>query len=240
MTLLSFGSYFKGLFTVEGAETGSALSYLPMLITAVAVGVILAALYFTFWRSFESKLLKRLREAGADCAADAVSLESLGYKPGSLSLRFARFLLRSPSCVLYKTVSCDELDRRNAALLLQAEQPVGEEIAVPTAAPAGEAAPPCEETTATDAKEPEAEPDCASKAEAKQKKRAARAALRRMAIVPGTRFYIQPPCADYAEGHAGKFSFDDRMGLVYTILVCGVLWFVLLNVLDPLVSWLSK
>ncbi len=235
-------SFFKDLFIVEGAPEGSVLTFLPFLITALAVGVVLASVYFTVWQLISARLTRRLHEADATAAADAKTLEELGIAPESLRSRVLRFLLRSHACILYKNVSCDELDAQRLAMMVEAGEvsnPATYSDAPAEAAPdtaygtvCGGISDACPtETGASDAgEEPAATPT------RKQKLRP----RIRMRIPPETRFYIIPTRLSYVEEHLLKFSLDDLWGLFFTLAGSVLLWLGAMALLDPLTSFLIK
>lgn len=195
-------SYLGDLFTVEGGE--GALDLLPYILTAIAVGVLAAAVCFTIWRAWEASFLRRLTESGANAPAAGKTLAELGYRQGSLRHRLLRRALRSPASVLYRNASSDVYDATRAAFA-EAE---------------GEG-----ESVADD-------------------DRAARRARRKMGLRldtrEDTRFYIPAERAAYVESRAACFSVDDVMGLVYAAVGTGVVWFLLLNLVDPLVAFLTR
>ncbi len=210
MTPVFSGSFFTDLFVVEGIDQASALVFLPFVITAIAIGVILAAAYFILWRGIEAKLIRRLYDAGATSAADAKTLAELGYKSGKWE-KFLRFLLGSHACMIYKNASCDVLDAQRLAFM----RATGE---IPSP------------------KDPAAEEDATDPATPAESKKKAPNARVRMQIGPDTKFYILPSRLSYVEEHALKFSSDDYWGLLYTTLGVGVLWFALLLLIDPLIG----
>ena len=118
---LSAGSYFADLFTVE-AGNGS-YAFLPYLVTAAAIAILFAAAYFTFWRAQESRLLSRLRDAGAVGREAGKTLGEVGYPPKKLRTRFLMRLMRSPACMLYRKRSTEEIDTLMHAF---GEEPQGE------------------------------------------------------------------------------------------------------------------
>ena len=214
--------YFRDLFTFDAGD--GSLTYLPFLVTAVAVGVLLAAGCFTIVRAQESKLLKRLLSADAIGRGNAKSLTDLGYRPGTLEAKLTLRALRSPACALYRNTSSAELDALK-------ERFSGEGSAF------GEA--PREQAETMTDEEREGKPDektAARKARAEAKRR--RNMGLRLAVNQETALYIPEEKRAYVEEHAAKFSPDDWMGLVYT--ACGVLivWFLVLNLLKPLAAWL--
>ena len=64
-------------------------------------------------------------------------------------------------------------------------------------------------------------------------------APRRLPVDESTTFYIPEDKAEYAKGKGGTFKVDDIMNLVYVVLACIGIWFMLLNFLDPLVALLG-
>lgn len=74
--------------------------------------------------------------------------------------------------------------------------------------------------------------------------RAARRARKKMGlrldVRDDTRFYIPSDRAAYVESRAARFTVDDVMGLVYAAIGTGVVWFLLLHLVEPLASFLSR
>ena len=102
-------SFFGNLFTVDGVEEGSMLSLLPFIISAIALGVILASGLFTFWQGISSHLFGSLLAHEALDPSSAQPLSSLGYH-GKKSLKVLLYLLSNPSCMLYKFISSNVRD----------------------------------------------------------------------------------------------------------------------------------
>ncbi len=229
-------SFFTDLFVLEGVDGASPLAFLPYMILAVVIGVILAALYFTVWRSIEAKLARRLHEAGATSAQDAKTLAELGYRPGFWE-RVLRFLLRSHACMVYKNLSSDERDAQHLEYMKQEGEVSDPDVttesatdgAVNTAdgvsaeAPAEEA--PLTETVAPDTKQ------------SRKKRLRPRS---RMKVPPETRFYIVPTRIEYVETRVLTFSPDDFWGLGFTIAAAFLIGLGVLALLDPLVGLLMK
>ncbi len=229
MFCLSIGSFFRSLFTIDGAEANSALSTVPYIVTAIALGVLLAAVYFIIWRGIEAKIVKRLFDADATSAADAKSLTEIGI--GEKSGKIIRFLLRSHSAMIYKNVSCDELDKVN----LDYMRAIGA-VSTPKEETSGttEDAANAEEMTTDATVDDTKTSDAVSEKPAKKTKKP-RPKLR-MKIPPDTKFYILPTRLSYVEEHALKFSRDDYWGLLYTSLGVVILWFLVMLLLDPLIG----
>ncbi len=233
-------NFIYDLFIVKDAPDGSIYALLPYIITAVAIGVILASAYFIVWRAIEASLAKKLRAADATTAADGKTLRELGYKPFWSGI--LRYLFRSQACIIYKTISSDALDAHRLALMKQAgevsdpadavaEDALPDIIDFPTVADADQVA------SATDIA-PVAEED-AGVAPEKEHPKKKRVRLRaRLAVTPDTRFYIMPTRLEYAENHAMKFSRDDIWGFVFTCLGSAIIWLAALALLDPLVAFL--
>ncbi len=268
MFLLSFSSFFKGLFKVDGAESGSVLAFLPYLITALAIGVVLASVYFTLWRFIEARLAKRLHAAGATAAADGVTLEEIGISASTLRGRILRYLLRSRACMVYKNISCDELDAQRLAMMIEMnevsapapQQPSSEDDSTP--APVEETVPneegaPVDETTPSEegapvpensvAEEEKSEPaelatpeaEAPETAPAEERAKPFRPRFR-LKLAPEARFYILPTRVSYVEEHALKFSIDECWGLIYTVLGAAVIWLGALALLDSLAALLMR
>lgn len=222
-------SYFADLFRVENG--GEAFAFLPYLITAVAVGVILAAVCFTVLRAREAAFLRRLAESGADAPDTAKTLSELGYIPGTFRYRRLLRRLSDPTGIFYRNASSDALDRLRA------------QFAASDASAATDGMSDAANDTAatTDSEEPTAkstdtqEPDTPHGKARRQKKQGFR-----LAVDDATRFYIPAERRSYVETRAMKFSADDYMGLVYTSVAAALLWFLLLNVLDPLLGLFVK
>lgn len=261
-------SYFTDLFEV--GVGGGVYAFLPFLVTAIAIGVVLAAVVFTILRAREATFLRRLTEAGADSAEAGKTLAELGYAPGALRTRLLMRMLKSPTCFLYRNASSDELDRVKAAFSarqVEADNAAGEtaieksaaadEAADRTAAVGdaatetvtAEAAANGEVSAATAPSAPEGTENAASaeRSTDADARRAAREEARRqrqlglrVAVTDATRFYIPAEQRAYVDSHAGRFSADDIMGLVYTTAAAVLFWFILLNVLEPLLKLLTK
>ena len=225
-TMPMLAGYFRDLFTLD--EGDGSLAFLPYLVTAVAVGVLLAAGYFTFWRAQESKLLRRLLAQNAVGQGNAKSLTDLGYRPGTLDAKITLHALRSPACALYRNTSSAELDALTERFSHEGyeEQKEG---------PKNDTSGTNAESTSTPARDPKAE---AREARAAAKRR--RNMGLRLAVNQDTALYIPEEKRTYVEEHAAKFTTDDWMGLVYA--ACGVLlvWFLVLNLLKPLAAWLTR
>ena len=114
-------SFFPSLFTVEGAEVGSVLSMLPYIITAIALGVILAGGVYTFWQGISSTLFKNLLDANALDKEAGKSLLDLGYGEKKKTLKLLLRLLSKPTCVLYKFLSCDPRDKQIESLMAEGD-----------------------------------------------------------------------------------------------------------------------
>lgn len=196
-------SYLGDLFTVESGD--GTLALLPYILTAIAVGVFVAAICFTVWRAWEASFLRRLTESGADAPERGKTLAELGYEKSSLRCRLLRHALRSPASILYRNASSDVCDATRAAF---------------------------------------AENDAAATGSDRDDDRAARRARRKMGlrldVRDDTRFYIPAARAAYVESHAARFTVDDVMGLVYAAVGTGVVWFLLLHLVEPLASFLSR
>ena len=262
-------SYFADLFRVDVG--GGFYAFLPFLLTAMAVGVVLAAVVFTLLRAMEAKFLRRLTEAGADSAEAGKTLPEIGYARGTFRTRWLLHLLHSPTCILYRNASSDEYDRVRAQFAaMGAGNAAAEEESGTGSAGEGTGT----GRTATDADGADtngsatamahATPETAANHEATatdgnaenptalhggdaEERRARREEARRqrrlglkIAATVETRFYIPTDRRAYVEEHAAKFSTDDVMGLLYSVAAAGLLWFILLNVLNPLLKLLTK
>lgn len=207
-------SYWGNLFRVDVG--GGAYAFLPYLLTAITVGVILAAGYFTVLRALEAAFLRRLIGKGAEAPEDAKTLAELGYQPGTFRTRCLRRMLRDPASIFYRNTTSDELDR--VKMQFSAMQAIEEDGDAGTAAPGS------------------AEARKAARAEMRRRKKLGV----RLLAGDETHYYIPADRRDYAETHAAKFTADDAMGLVYTTVAAALLWFLLLNVLEPLLKLLVK
>lgn len=226
-------SYFADLFRVE--KGGEAFAFLPYLITAVAVGVILAAICFTVLRAREAAFLRRLAESGADAPDAAKTLSELGYERGTFRYRRLLRRLGDPTGIFYRNASSDALDRLKAQFAASVVEQ-GNDAATDGMSDAAN------DTAATgDSEEPTKksgdaqEPDTPHGKAQRQKKPGYR-----LAVDDATRFYIPAERRSYVETRAMNFSADDYMGLVYTSAAAALLWFLLLNVLDPLLGLFVK
>ena len=232
-------SYFADLFTIDVGD--GVYAFLPFLVTAIAVGVLLAAAVFTLLRAMEATFLRRLTEAGADSPDAGKTLSELGYAPGSLRTRWLLHSLHSPTCILYRNASSDEYDRIKAQLgggetakaaTGNGAEGTEEDAAGHSAADsAGKAGAPAETGNGESADERRA-----AREEAQRQRRLGL----RIPATGATRFYIPAERRAYVEERASKFSADDIMGLVYTAAATGLAWFILLNVLEPLLKALTK
>ncbi len=232
-------SYFADLFAIDVGD--GVYAFLPFLVTAIAVGVILAAAVFTLLRAMEATFLRRLTEAGADSPDAGKTLSELGYAPGSLRTRWLLHSLHSPTCILYRNASSDEYDRikaqlgggetAKAATGNGAEGTEEDAAGHPAADSAGKAGAPAETGSGKSADERRA-----AREEAQRQRRLGL----RIPTTGATRFYIPADRRAYVEERAAKFSADDIMGLVYTAAATGLVWFILLNVLEPLLKALTK
>lgn len=269
-------SYFADLFRVDVG--GGFYAFLPFLLTAMAVGVVLAAVVFTLLRAMEAKFLRRLTEAGADSAEAGKTLPEVGYTRGTFRTQWLLHLLHSPTCILYRNASSDEYDRvraqfaamgaGNAAMVAgnaAAEEESGTGSAGEgtgtgrtatdadgadtngSAAVMAHATPETTETATTHEAAGNAENPTAPHVGDAEERRARREEARRqrrlglkIAATEETRFYIPTDRRAYVEEHAAKFSTDDVMGLLYSVAAAGLLWFILLNVLNPLLKLLTK
>lgn len=237
---LSAESYFADLFTVEAGN--GAYAFLPYLVTAAAVAILLAAVYFTFWRAQESRLLSRLRDAGAVGRGAGKTLGEVGYPPNKLRTRLLMRLLRSPACMLYRNLSTEEIDTLSHAFeaeMSQTETKTKAEAETDASTAAQDGAEP--RNTASDGS-PAPEP-ANEKSARKDRREHARELRRRglaLTVREDTRFYIREERLDYVEEQAAKFSLDDYMGLLYTTVITVVLWFTVLNFLDNIVGLFVK
>ncbi len=246
-------NFFYDLFVLDGLSEEAAASYafLPFVVTALAVGVLIASVYFIVWRILEADMVKRLYESNATSAQDGKTLSDLGYKSGSLRERLMLFLLRSQSCIIYKTVSCDALDAHKLALMKQA----GEVADVPDDAPDVSEPQTEEPTPATSDLQHEETPsdtslnlvpnaseeeDVAEQAPTQKKKQKRLRERARLKATSDTHFYILPTQLEYVEQHAMKFSKDDIWGFVFTCAATVVIWLAAMALLDPLMKLLTK
>lgn len=244
-------SYFADLFTIDVGD--GVYAFLPFLVTAIAVGVLLAAAVFTLLRAMEASFLRRLTEAGADSPDAGKTLSELGYAPGSLRARWLLHSLHSPTCILYRNASSVEYDRIKAQLgggeTAKAATGNGAEGTEEDAAghPAADSAGKAGAPAVTDAAGETGSGVPARRGESADERRAAREEAQRqrrlglrIPATGATRFYIPADRRAYVEERASKFSADDVMGLVYTAAATGLVWFILLNVLEPLLKALTK
>ncbi len=233
-------SYFADLFRVENG--GEAFAFLPYLITAVAVGVILAAICFTVLRAREATFLRRLAEAGADAPYTAKTLSELGYTPGTFRYRRLMRRLGDPTDIFYRNASSDALDRLKAQFAASAtagDTPVVTSDA--SAATEGMSDAANDSTAAVSGEEPTVEnADTQQPNTSQSKARRQKKPGYRLAVDDTTRFYIPAERHSYVEARVMNFSADDYMGLVYTSVAAVLLWFLLLNVLDPLLGLFLK
>lgn len=229
-------SYFADLFRVENG--GEAFAFLPYLITAVAVGVILAAVCFTILRAREAAFLRRLAESGADAPDTAKTLSELGYIPGTFRYRRLMRRLSEPTGIFYRNASSDALDRLKAQFAVSGTPVVTTDASAATdgmSDAANDTAVTTDSEEATKKSGDAQEPDTPNGKARRQKKQGYR-----LAVDDATRFYIPAERRSYVETRALKFSADDYMGLVYTSVAAVLLWFLLLNVLDPLLGLFVK
>lgn len=228
-------SYFADLFRIENG--GEAFAFLPYLITAVAAGVILAAICFTVLRAREAAFLQRLAQAGADAPDTAKTLSELGYEPGTSPYRRLLRRLSDPTGIFYRNASSDALDRLKAQFAVMGC--VSESDTVGRSADAAAAPDSCAGIDTAVGGIGEA-PAGAPSQSGDEGKPCRKKSGYRLAIDDKTRFYIPAERRSYVETRAMKFSADDYMGLVYTSAAAILLWFLLLNVLDPLLGLLVK
>lgn len=230
---LSAGSYFADLFTVE-AGNGS-YAFLPYLVTAAAIAILFAAAYFTFWRAQESRLLSRLRDAGAVGREAGKTLGEVGYPPKKLRTRFLMRLMRSPACMLYRNLSTEEIDTLMHAF---GEEPQGETET--DASPAAQDGAEPKNTASDGSSAPETANEKAARKDRREHARELRRRGLALTVREDTRFYIREDRLDYVKEHAAKFSLDDYMGLLYTTVITVVLWFIVMNFLDNIVGLFVK
>lgn len=237
-------SYFADLFTIDVGD--GVYAFLPFLVTAIAVGILLAAAVFTLLRAMEASFLRRLTEAGADSADAGKTLSELGYASGSLRTRWLLHSLHSPTCILYRNASSDEYDRIKAQLGGGSEKAATENGAK-DAEPDAAGHPAADDTSKADASPVTGDGAASRHGESADERRAAREEAQRqrrlglrIPATGATRFYIPAERRAYVEERASKFSADDVMGLVYTAAATGLVWFILLNVLEPLLKALTK
>lgn len=227
-------SYFADLFRVE--KGGEAFAFLPYLITAVAVGVILAAICFTVLRAREAAFLRRLAESGADAPDAAKTLSELGYERGTFRYRRLLRRLSDPTGIFYRNASSDALDRLKAQFAASVVEQGNDAATDGMSDAANDAAAATGDSEEPTKKSGDAqEPDTPHGKARRQKKLGFR-----LAVDDATRFYIPAERRSYVETRAMKFSADDYMGLVYTSVAAALLWFLLLNVLDPLLGLFVK
>lgn len=230
---LAAGSYFADLFTVEAGN--GAYAFLPYLVTAAAVAILLAAAYFTFWRAQESRLLSRLRDAGAVGREAGKTLGEIGYPPKKLRTRLLMRLMRSPACMLYRNLSTEEIDALERAF---DEDPQTETEA--DASPAAQDGAEPKNTAPDGAPAPETANDKSVRKDRREHARELRRRGLALTVREDTRFYIRDDRLDYVEEQAAKFSLDDYMGLLYTTVITVVLWFIVMNFLDNIVALFVK
>lgn len=231
-------SYFADLFRVENG--GEAFAFLPYLITAVAVGVILAAVCFTILRAREAAFLRRLAESGADASDTAKTLSELGYEPGTFRYRRLLRRLSDPTGIFYRNASSDALDRLKAQFATSVAVQDNDTTASDTETAASDTAVSANDTVALGKREEQTPEGGNAGSNAHGGARRQKKPGFRLAVDDATRFYIPAERRSYVETRAMKFSADDYMGLVYTSVAAALLWFLLLNVLDPLLGLFVK
>ncbi len=105
-------TFFRELFIIDGTAEGSVLELIPYILTAIALGVVLSGGYFVLWRLLERRVLTPLIDN-----PEGVTLAQAGLDPKESFLgRVVAFLLRSPSCMLYKTLTHRGYENRGSAL----------------------------------------------------------------------------------------------------------------------------
>ena len=105
-------TFFRELFILDGTTEGSVLELIPYILTAIALGVVLSGGYFVVWRLLERRVLTPLIDR-----PEGVTLAQAGLDPKESFLgRVVAFLLRSPSCMLYKTLTHEGYENRGSAL----------------------------------------------------------------------------------------------------------------------------
>ncbi|MGN1207295.1 MAG: hypothetical protein ACI4SP_03245 [Eubacteriales bacterium] len=233
---LAAGSYFTDLFTVEAGN--GAYAFLPYLVTAAAVAILFAAAYFTFWRAQESRLLSRLRDAGAVGREAGKTLEEVGYPPKKLRTRFLMRLMRSPACMLYRNLSTEEIDALMHAF--SEEEPQTETETKADASPTVQDGAEPKNTASDGSPAPETETEKSARKDRREHARELRRRGLTLAVREDTRFYIREDRLEYVEEQAVKFSLDDYMGLLYTTVITAVLWFIVMNFLDNIVGLFVK
>lgn len=225
--------YIKELFIVDGAEEGSLVSLLPWIVTAICLGVVLAGLWFTISSCFERMFLTRLmraqeasqsapREEGSEAGSIAgVTFAELGYTTTSCEARLMRWLLRRPSCSLYRFIGHTEAEA------------ISEELAKLAASPAattGEA-PTSGGITLTEGEQKAAE------REAKKAKRTAFKNGAKGYLLPeDNRYYLLEGTKDKADERIQNAGAAAWMSLVYASLFSIGAGFIILNLLDRLVA----
>lgn len=220
--LFLLSGYWKELFVVNGSEEGTLLSLLPVIITAVCIGVMLAGIWFTLTRALESYFLSHLVSAPA--TEQGTTLTEMGLDPNSKKARLLLWLLRRPSCSLYRFISHTEKVRHDEALsrLAEGTSPVANEKAQESGD--GDS---CEaQNTAQGAR-----------ALKRARRRAFREGARGYTLSPDTRYFLLPGEIDRAQQRAKDFGSSSWMSLIYTLLFSAGVWFALLNVLDRLVAF---
>ena len=231
-------SYFADLFRVENG--GEAFAFLPYLITAVAVGVILAAVCFTILRAREAAFLRRLAESGADAPDAAKTLPELGYIPGTFRYRRLLRRLSDPTGIFYRNASSDALDRLKAQFAASDAEGGTPAVTSDAETAANDTTVSADDTVALGRSEEQTPEGGNAKSDAHGGARRQKKQGFRLAVDDATRFYIPAERRSYVETRALKFSADDYMGLVYTSVAAVLLWFLLLNVLDPLLGLFVK
>ena len=104
-----FLNFFTKLFDLDG---GGVVPYLPYLVTALFLGLILAAVYLALGQKIEAYFLLALHEKGATAPDKAVPLGELPVVRQNKLRLWVRWYLRSPACSLYRSVSNEVLDAR--------------------------------------------------------------------------------------------------------------------------------
>ncbi len=179
-------SVWKELFTVP---KGGFYRSLPLLITLAFIGLVLAAVYLTFIKFLEAKLLKVLYEKDATRQETSTPLSQLGILKNGKINPFYKWFLSTPSSSFYHTCSCDILDSRTHEDYKQKKGKAPSPIKIP--------------------------------------------------LNENTRFYILPKRVSYVKERGMHFTSQHWMQLVYTVLTCGIAWFVFLWCLDSILMWFS-
>lgn len=209
---VSAASFFRELFTVT-SDPG--LSFLPAVIIAIAVGVLLAGVSVTLCRRLERHFVRILYRAGAINADHGISLDAVGFCRGKPLGRLICHFLESPSCPVYTTATNSILDKRTYAEFAPGHTPP---------------------QTTEDASDSGAAPGQPVR---DRKKRAHRPAIR-MKLTPQTLFYIRPDRLERARDLSEQNDQGEMSSLLYTSILIVFLCFLALWFLDDILLLFMK